>query len=101
MSVFLEVFVLQFQVSILFDGHPDLLDEFTTFIPEAASVSAKNLGLWIVNKIKLNIMFCFVNCEQDRGEYTVLLCWILTENVGFFGLMMNFIPTETLSKMKY
>ncbi|XP_050271415.1 paired amphipathic helix protein Sin3-like 2 [Quercus robur] len=33
------------EVSILFDGHPDLLDEFTTFIPEAASVSAKNLGL--------------------------------------------------------
>ncbi|XP_050271414.1 paired amphipathic helix protein Sin3-like 2 [Quercus robur] len=33
------------EISILFDGHPDLLDEFTTFIPEAASVSAKNLGL--------------------------------------------------------
>nr|XP_023873625.1 paired amphipathic helix protein Sin3-like 2 [Quercus suber] len=33
------------EVSILFEGHPDLLDEFTTFIPEAASVSAKNLGL--------------------------------------------------------
>ncbi|KAK7860242.1 hypothetical protein CFP56_039676 [Quercus suber] len=28
-----------------FYGHPDLLDEFTTFIPEAASVSAKNIDL--------------------------------------------------------
>ncbi|KAF3951322.1 hypothetical protein ACB098_01G279700 [Castanea mollissima] len=33
------------EISILFDGHPDLLDEFTTFIPQTASVSAKNLGL--------------------------------------------------------
>ena len=38
-------FCLQFQISTLFDGHPDLLDEFTTFIPEAASVSAKNIDL--------------------------------------------------------
>ena len=38
-------FVLQFQISTLFDGHPDLVDEFTTFLPEEASVSAKNLVL--------------------------------------------------------
>nr|POE92258.1 paired amphipathic helix protein sin3-like 1 [Quercus suber] len=33
------------EISTLFDGHPDLVDEFTTFLPEEASVSSKNLGL--------------------------------------------------------
>uniref|UniRef100_A0A7N2KZU5 Paired amphipathic helix protein Sin3-like 2 n=1 Tax=Quercus lobata TaxID=97700 RepID=A0A7N2KZU5_QUELO len=30
------------EISTLFDGHPDLVEEFTTFLPEEASVSAKN-----------------------------------------------------------
>ncbi|KAM3713713.1 hypothetical protein ACB098_01G279600 [Castanea mollissima] len=33
------------EISTLFDGHPDLVDEFIAFLPEEASVSAKNLGL--------------------------------------------------------
>ena len=36
------VYVFQFQVSNLFEDHSDLLDEFTKFLPEAASVSAQH-----------------------------------------------------------
>jgi len=36
------VYVFQFQVSLLFEDHSDLLDEFTKFLPEAASVSAQH-----------------------------------------------------------
>ena len=36
------VYVFQFQVSTLFDGHLDLLDEFTKFAPREKSALAQN-----------------------------------------------------------
>ena len=73
------------RVKELFEGHNNLISGFNIFLPKGYEIALEvDEAINILTNIEVKILFCSVEFQLQM----LVPC----------GLMMTFIPTETLSK---